>query len=467
MPRGRGYVYCGLTSTLNVVLYAFTLGRFLWLEGRVRGGVFRNWLRLFRFRPARFAQPATEAEIVDLVKGSTGLRVFGAGHSFNAGVVADHTLVSLDRYHGVLGKDLANRRVAFRGGTRVRDASRLLLREGLAFGNLPSHDAQSIAGIISTDVHGTGRDWGFVSEAVVSLTLVDGTGTVHQCRPDDDLFKAAIGGIGAAGIITEVVVDVVPRFDVEQKVEMSNRAFVRANLDRLLQDHVHLSLYLFPFTDTCQINTWTPTTRPRSTLGPLREFAGNSLDALLAAWVANLIAYAGLLPRLSPLAHRLKRGSDLVMESYQAFNRSIYHLHQELEFAVPFERTFEVCDRFIALYERLYREAPLPYTLFEVRFTPGGHERTLIGPGRGRRSTWLDLLINDSRGFERYFAAAEALMREVDARPHPGKFNETFGHEDLRRMHGEHFVKFLDLARRHDPERKFANDFTRRLFGPH
>src|SRR5688572_31942934 len=118
MPRGRGYVYCGLTSTLNVVLYALTLGRFLWLEGRVRGGVFRNWLRLFRFRPARFAQPATEAEIVDLVKGSTGLRVFGAGHSFNAGVVADHTLVSLDRYHGVLGKDLANRRVAFRGGTR-------------------------------------------------------------------------------------------------------------------------------------------------------------------------------------------------------------------------------------------------------------------------------------------------------------------------------------------------------------
>jgi len=155
-----------------------------------------------------------------------------------------------------------------------------------------------------------------------------------------------------------------------------------------------------------------------------------------------------------------------VMESYQAFNRSIYHLHQELAFAVPFERTFEVCDRFIALYERLYREVPLPYTLFEVRFTPGGHQRTLIGPGRGRRSAWLDLLTNDSHGFERYFTAAETLMREVDARPHPGKFNETFGPEDLGRMHGEHFVKFLELARRHDPERKFANDFTRRLFGP-
>ena len=56
-------------------------------------------------------------------------------------------------------------------------------------------------------------------------------------------------------------------------------------------------------------------------------------------------------------------------------------------------------------------------------------------------------------------------MREVDARPHPGKFNETFGHADLMRMHGAHFVKFLELRRRHDPDLKFANAFTRQMFG--
>jgi len=172
-----------------------------------------------------------------------------------------------------------------------------------------------------------------------------------------------------------------------------------------------------------------------------------------------------LLPRWSSLAHGLKRGTDLVMESYKAFNRSIYHLHQELEFAVPFENTFDVCDRFLGLYERMYREERLPYTILEVRFTPEGHDRTLIGPGRERRSTWVDLLTNDTHGFERYFAAAEVLMREVDARPHPGKFNETFGHADLMRMHGAHFVKFLELRRRHDPDLKFANAFTRRMFG--
>ena len=462
--RSRGYLYCGLTTTLNIALYALTLGNYLWLEGRVRRGWYRNWLRRFRFRPGRFAQPTTEEQIVDLVRTSRGVRVVGAGHSFNAGVVTDDTLISLDRYRGVIWKEPQTKRVAFRAGTRVRDVSKLLLREGLALENLPSHDAQSIAGILSTDVHGTGRDWGFVSQAVVSLKLVDGKGNIHVCQPSDDLFKAAVGGIGATGIITEVVIQAVDRFNVEQKVELSNLAFVRDNLDALLDKNAHLSLYLFPFTDKCQINTWNRSYAKRSRLGPLREFISISKDALLTAWAGNLLAYSGLLPRASSRAHGWQRGTDLVMESYKAFNRSIYHLHQELEFAVPFEHTFDVCDRFIKLYERMYHEERLPYTLFEIRFTPAGHDRTLIGPGRARRSTWVDLLTNDSRGFERYFAAAELLMREVDARPHPGKFNESFGHKDLLRLHQEHFLKFLALAARHDSGRKFANAFTRRMF---
>jgi FAD/FMN-containing dehydrogenase len=198
----RSYFYCGMATTLNVILYTLTFGNYLWLEGRVRGGVFSNWLRRYGYRPRRFVQPTSEEEIVDLIKSSTGVRVFGAGHSFNKGVVADDTLVSLDHYSGVIQKDRGNKQLTLRGGTRVREVSRLLLKEGLAFENLPSHDAQSIAGIISTDVHGTGRDWGFVSEQVVSIKLVDGKGEVHALTPSDDLFKAAIGGIGAVGIIT-------------------------------------------------------------------------------------------------------------------------------------------------------------------------------------------------------------------------------------------------------------------------
>jgi len=466
----RGYFYCGLTTTLNIILYALTLGNFLWLEGRVRNGYFRNWLRRLGYRPPHFEMPDSEEKIVNLIRNRKGIRTFGAGHSFNNGLVAEDTLVSLDRYTGVIKREGNN--VRLRGGMRVRDVSKWLLSQGLAFENLPSHDAQSIAGIISTDVHGTGRDWGFVSQQVAGLKLIDGKGEIHECLPEDDLFKAAIGGIGACGIITEVDVKAVPRFNVEQKVELSSWSYVKEHLDELIAAHFHLSLYLFPFTDWCQINTWDPAKdehfpskeKKRSRLSVLREFFDISLDALGAAWIGNLVAYCGLLPRLSNSLTKIKRGTDLVMESYQAFNRTIYHLHQELEFAVAYERTVEVCERFKGLYEKMYREKALPYTLFEVRFTPGGHDRTMIGPGRERRSMWLDLLANDSHGFEDYFSKAEELMKEVDARPHPGKFNETFARDDLMKMHGEHFVRFVELANRHDPERKFTNEFTRRMF---
>jgi L-gulono-1,4-lactone dehydrogenase len=467
------YLKVGLTTTLNIVLYGLTLERYFWLEGRVRKGVFMNWARRFRYRPKRFVRPSTEEEIVELVSNSRSLRVFGSGHSFNSGDVSDDTLVSLDNYSGLVWKDLDKKQIAVKGGTRVRDVVKLLLDEGFAFVALPSHDAQSIAGILSTDVHGTGKiygtegeNWGFVSQSVVRLKLVDGKGDIHECEPSDDLFKAAVGGIGAVGIITEVVIQGVDRFNVDQRVQMSDMSFVEQNFDRLLRTNDHFSLYLFPFTNRCQINTWNRTERKRTLLGDFWEFVIYSRDSLLAAWVGNLIAYLGLLssPSLSSIAYGIQRGTDLILESNKAFHRPIYYLHQELEFTIPLEDTFEVCRRFIRLYEDLYPSG-LPYVLFEVRFTPDKHERTLIGPGRDRRSTWIDLVCNDSRGFEKYYAAAQELIKEIGARPHLGKFCESFSKADMAKLHQDNFTKFLNLAEEHDPERKFANGFTRRLFG--
>ena len=151
-----GYFKVALATTYNIILNALTLGRYVWLEGRVRRGVFKNWAKRFRFRPAKFIQPTTEAEIVELVKSSKSLRLFGSAHSFNGGVLVDDTLVSLDRYSGVIWKDPQKKQIAVKAGTRVRDVVAALLDEGLAFAAQPSHDAQSIAGILSTDVHGTG-----------------------------------------------------------------------------------------------------------------------------------------------------------------------------------------------------------------------------------------------------------------------------------------------------------------------
>jgi L-gulonolactone oxidase len=458
------YLRAGAATTLNVILNAVTLGRYVWLEGRVSRGVFANWAGRFRYTPEEFVRPATEEELSDLIERSGSVRVFGSGHSFNAGVVSGDVLVSLDNYSGLIDKDREAKRITVKGGTRVRDVVELLLEEGWAFRALPSHDAQSIAGILSTDVHGTGRDWGFVSESVTRLKLVDGRGETRECGPGDDLFRAAIGGVGAVGVISEVTVQGVERFTVEQRVRTMDLSFVEDNIDTLLAENDHLSLYLFPFTEKCRVNTWNRSSKAHSPLGDLKEFLKTSADALLAAWVGNVLAHTGLLAKFSPLLYGIEPGSHLIMESNKAFNRTIYHLHQELEFTVPFDDAFEAVRRFIGLYEEMYPSG-LPYTLFEIRFTPEGHDRTLIGAGRNRRCAWIDLVCTDSRGFERYYAAAEGLIRDLDARPHLGKYCEYLTATDLAKLHGDNFTKFRGLVEKHDPGGKFTNDFTRRLFG--
>ena len=461
--KSRSYLYAALTTTLNIIINALTFRKYLWLEGRVESGVFRNWARQYSYRPKNFFQPATEEEIIELVISADKIRLYGSGHSFNAGVVSKNTLISLDKYCGVVWKDLAKKQFAFKGGTRVRDVINILMEDDLAFEALPSHDAQSIGGILSTDVHGTGRDWGFVSDCVIGLKIIDGKGEVHECKPSDDLFKAAIGGIGAVGIISEVVLQAVDRFNVEQIFKISSIPEVKNNFEKLLKDNDHLSLYLFPFTEKCQISIWNHTDKKKTFLGDLWEFNAISQDALLSAWFGNLISYTGLFPRISDFVHGIKKGSDLIMESNESFNRSIYPLHQELEFTVPFEETFEMCERFLKLYEDMYSK-DLPYTLLEVRFTPKDHNRTLIGAGRERRSTWIDLISNDSHGFEKYYAAAEELIKEIGGRPHLGKYCESLDKNYLAEIHGQNFDKFLELMNKHDPEVKFGNDFTNRLF---
>ena len=467
MAKLLSYLKVGVATTADIMVSALTSGRVLLLEGRVQGGVFHNWALRFRYTPRQFARPTSEAEIVDLVREAKSLRVFGSAHSFNDGVVTDGVLVSLDSYAGLISVDPAAQQITVKAGTRVRDVVKLLANEGLAFKALPSHDAQSMGGILSTDVHGTGKGWGFISESVVGMSIVDGTGTVHRCGPSDDLFRAAVGGVGAPGIITEVVIQGVPRFNVDQKTEIQDLGWVRDHLDELLDANDHLSLYVFPFADTCQVNTWNRTSEAATPGGGLREFLKISVDALLAAWVGNFLAYAKLLPlsrHWSRLAYLVQRGSDLVLESDQAYNRTIYHLHQELEFTVPFEQTMEACDRLRGLYEQLYGRG-LPYALLEVRFTPENHDATLLGAGRGRHSTWIDLVCDDSDGFEIYYGAAIEVIKEIGGRPHLGKYCDGFDHDDLERVHGDNYRHFLRVVAEHDPEGKFANAFTRRLFG--
>ena len=218
------FVVAAVKTVANVIAYVLSRGRVLLLEGRFRRGRYANWSG-DRRHSARLARPVTEAEVVEVVRSSSQLRVVGAGHSFNDGLKTAGTTVSLDNLAGVVSIDHEKHQATVWGGTRLRDVTPALLTEGLAIGSLASHDAQSVAGIVSTDVHGTGRESAHFSDHVVSLRLVDGTGTVHDVGPHDELFKAAVGGIGAVGVITQLTIQCVDAFVLRQTSMIETRGW--------------------------------------------------------------------------------------------------------------------------------------------------------------------------------------------------------------------------------------------------
>ena len=237
--------------------------------------------------------------------------MFGSGHSFNGGVVSDDTLVSLDDYSGLIWKDRHTKRIAVKGGTRVRDVVKLMFDEGLAFRALavprrPEHRRHPLHRRARDrerprNGEGVGLRQPVGREPQADRRQGEGArmrargrplqgGGRRDRRPGNNLRG---GGRG--------------RRALQRRTEGRDEGHVllKNNLDRLLGENDHLSVYLFPFTDRCRINTWNRTDKRRSVLGDLREFVRTSVDALGAAWVGNFLAYAG--PAAHPVTPRLRR----------------------------------------------------------------------------------------------------------------------------------------------------------------
>ena len=465
MRRYPHFTVSATRTTVNAAAYLLSGRRSLLLEGRFKRGSYRNWSGDRRHR-ANWHQPSTEEEVAELVARARTVRVNGSGHSFNDALSTDDITLSLDKLSGVVGIDRDTRQATVWAGTRLRNLNPVLLREGLAIRSLASHDAQSVAGILSSDVHGTGREPAHLSDQVVSLRIVDGTGTVHQVGPGDDLFRAAVGGIGSVGIITQVTVQCVDAFNLRQSSAVRDRQWAEDNLDRLLAEHDHVSFYAYPFTDLLHVHTWDRTTDRRSRLGARRESFNEAKAAVAAATVGDAAAHLGKLPATAGVAMRLQNASNLVLHSSQAFSRTQYHLHQELEVAVPRARVWTDLDRTLSIYEDLYRRQRLPFLLVEVRFSPAGHDRSFLGAGADRQSAWLCLCCNQSGQVGRYFDEIEQWVRTADARIHLGKWCESLDAADIAKMHPEHHDRFQAARRRADPEGRFVNPFVERVLGP-
>ena len=178
-----------------------------------------NWAGNLTYRATAVHHPATVAEVHDLVARLPRVRALGTRHSFSA--VADRPggdLVSLDAVPPEITVDPAAMTVSVTGGTRYGELAVALHSQGFALHNTGSLPHISVAGATATGTHGSGDANGILSTAVVALEVVRADGTSETVGRDDPALAAMAVGLGMFGVITRVVLEIQPTYQVRQDV---------------------------------------------------------------------------------------------------------------------------------------------------------------------------------------------------------------------------------------------------------
>lgn len=201
-----------------------------------------NWAGNFTFSAARTAHPTSVEEVRAAVKAADSARVVGAGHSFSTIADTTGTLISLDGMPEVFEVGSGSVRVG--AGMRLARLAELLHAAGLALPAMPSLPHITIIGACATATHGSGNDIPSLASLVRSLDLVAADGGVITLSRGDAGFDGAVVALGSLGVVVAVELDVVPTFDVEQRIyeNMPFEALV-ANVDAVFAGAYSVSAF--------------------------------------------------------------------------------------------------------------------------------------------------------------------------------------------------------------------------------
>ena len=177
-----------------------------------------NWAGNVAFGAPDFHRPRSLAELQAAVAKAGRIRVLATGHSFNDMADSPGAQVSLAGLPPEVSVDSARSVARVAAGLSYAELAGRLDTHGFALRNLASLPHISVAGATATATHGSGPANQNLAAAVAGLTLVTADGDLVELRRGDDGFDGAVVHLGALGVVVSVILDLVPAFDVSQRV---------------------------------------------------------------------------------------------------------------------------------------------------------------------------------------------------------------------------------------------------------
>jgi xylitol oxidase len=180
----------------------------------------KNWAGNLEYGTNRLYLARSLEQVQSYVKQQRKMKVLGTRHCFNNIADSRDEFLSLKAMDDVVALEPESRSVSVHAGMTYGQLCPYLDSKGYALHNLASLPHISIAGACSTATHGSGEKNGNLATAVSALEIVTAGGDVVKLsrQTDGDVFKGAVVGLGALGVITKITLDIQPTFLMRQYV---------------------------------------------------------------------------------------------------------------------------------------------------------------------------------------------------------------------------------------------------------
>ncbi len=385
----------------------------------------------------------------------------GGRHSWSAIAQPDHVALDLENMREVLAIDAGARTVRVQAGIHLHELTDALDRVGLAMPILGSVSAQTIAGATSTGTHGSSLVHGNLSSLVDEIVLVTPRGDQLRIGRGDPRMAGARVGLGALGVVVEMVVRVAPAFALIGEVEVMPFREAASSLEAIATSAEFVKIWWLPGARGAHVFRYlrTPAT-------PIDQLLSRTFDEhVVNRWVFPRALSAGLrwpslTPRLNAFVARsyLER-PGVPMKSHYAFNVAMPPLHRETEYAFGLD---DAPGAMVALADLVEKERlPVNFPV-EVRFVR--EDAAWMSPAFGRPTVQIGAYMSEGNGRARFFHAFEQIAHAHEARPHWGKEMDVDA-SYVARVFPEARA-FVALARELDPDGTMRNAFLDRVLGP-
>lgn len=423
-----------------------------------------NWARNQRCVPDAVHQPASTDEVARIVRqaheAGQRVKVIGAGHSFTATAMTDGVMLRLDNMTQILSVDREAGQVHVQAGATLHDFCRELHNYGLALPNLGDIDVQSIAGAISTATHGTGFGLGNLATNVVAMTLVNGKGEIVELNEGDPRISIAAVGIGALGVVCEVVLQCVPSFRLHAYETIEYLDDLLDDIPSFAASADHAEFFWMPGARRCQVKRNQRTTEDIQRPGKVAYFRDKYVAENLAFGTVCRVGrrWPSLAPRIAKLVSSSVSERDLIDDSFRVFASPRLVRFVEMEYGIPLECLPEAVQR----VREVTKHLSFP-SLFPIEVRVSAADDIALSTGFGRSNGWVAVHQYVGAPYESYFQQVADIMDSYGGRPHWGKMHYLNAAQLCERY--PRWGEFQELRAALDPDGTFRNEYVDRVLG--